>query len=88
MAAISFFQALCSAAALLVDGVGLGDGSIVDCRMTAAIFSFKFIVLCSATSVTSGTATAFAISMSDLKSTTMAGLSANKLIIKIVSILQ
>ena len=55
MAAISFFSALFAAAALLVDGVG----SIVDCRMTAAIFSFN---VCSATSGTSaGTATACAI---------------------------
>jgi len=56
MAAISFFPALNSAAALLVDGVG--DGSIVDCRMTASIFSFN---VCSATSGTSGAATACTI---------------------------
>jgi len=78
MAAMSFFPALYSAAALLVDGVG--DGSILDCRMTAAIFSFN---VCSTTSGTSGTATAFTISISDLKSTTIAGLFANKRIIKL-----
>jgi len=43
MAAMSFFPALYSAAALLVDGVG--DGSIVDCRLTAAILSLTFIQL-------------------------------------------
>jgi len=61
MATMSFFPALYSAAALLVDE--FGDGSIVDCRVTAAIFSFN---VCSATSGTSGTATSFPISISDL----------------------